>query len=358
MTPRKRVLAILNNEPVDRMPVDLWYTGEVDASLKPYFKVTDDFELYRAMNLDKIVWLFPGYKNPSADKFTGSQVGAQAVGERTAWGVPLKPIQSGEAIYHEFGTAPLKEYDSTAMLDKYEFWPNPDYFDYQGSLELAKKASSTYATIGPWISFFEVYCQMRGLEQSLMDLLTNESLASEILDRIEDCQTKMLKKYLQVLGEHLDLVFISDDMGMQQSLLVSPSIWKTFFQARMKRWCDLIHSHNKKVFYHSDGAVEPLIPYLLDCGIDVFNPIQHACPGMDTAELKMKYGNRVVFHGGIDNQSVLPFGKPEDVRIETQKCLDTLGCDGKGYIVCSCHNVQAGTPVENIIAMVETVTKG
>jgi len=355
MTPRERVLAVLNNKPVDRTPVDLWYTGEVADALKAHFNVTDDFDWYRALNLDKIVWLFPGYKNPASEKATGSQVGAQTVAERTMWGVPLKAVQSGEAVYHEFGAPPLKDCESSDSLDRYAFWPNPDYFDYQGSLELAEKASGRYATLGPWVSFYEVYCQMRGLEQSLMDLMTNAPLASAILDRIEDCQTRMLKRFMQTLDGHLDMVFISDDMGMQQGLLIPPAIWETFFKTRMKRWCDLIHSFGKKVFYHSDGAVEPLIAPLLDCGIDVLNPIQHVCPGMDTAGLKKKYGSRVVFHGGIDNQSVLPFGSPQDVRRETKMCLDTLGA---GYIVCSCHNVQAGTPVENIIAMVETVTKG
>ncbi len=96
-----------------------------------------------------------------------------------------------------------------------------------------------------------------------------------------------------------------------------------------------------------------MIADLIDCGIDILNPIQHICPGMDIKALKRKYGSRVIFHGGVDNQSVLPFGTPDDVRAETRKCIETLGAGGKGYIICSCHNVQAGTPIENIIAMIE-----
>ena len=112
-----------------------------------------------------------------------------------------------------------------------------------------------------------------------------------------------------------------------------------------------------RVLYHTDGAAGDLLESLIDCGIDVLNPIQHVCSGMECAPLKKRYGDRVIFHGGIDNQGVLPFGSPEDVRRETEECLRTLGGDRQGYICCSCHNVQAGTPVENILAMVETVQR-
>lgn len=355
MNARERVLAVLNGQSPDRFPVDLWYTPEIGNELKKHYHVKEDLELYEVMELDKIVWIFPGYKEPSEKETTGSQVGAKACGSRTLWGVPLKAVQSGKATYHEFGEPPLKGYTTPASLKNYPFWPDPERFDYENAKKDAQKVSQKYVTLGPWVSFFEIYCQMRGLEQSLMDLMIEPELATAILDRIEDCQTEMLKRYLSNLDNDIDMVFISDDMGMQQSLLVSPEIWERFFKERMRRWCKLIHGYGKKVFFHSDGAVEPLIPQLIDCGIDILNPIQHACPGMDTANLKKRYGNRVIFHGGIDNQSVLPFGTCEDVRKETTNCLETLGSNGKGYIVCSCHNVQAGTPVENIIAMVDTV---
>jgi uroporphyrinogen decarboxylase len=123
----------------------------------------------------------------------------------------------------------------------------------------------------------------------------------------------------------------------------------------MRRWCDLVHAHGLRVLYHTDGAARPLLGPIPDCGEDVLNPIQHVCPGMNLAELKREFGHRVIFHGGVDNQHVLPFGTPEDVRAETRRCLETLGAGREGFICCSCHNVQAGTPVENVLAMIETV---
>ena len=356
MTPKQRILAILNRQPVDRIPVDLWHTPEVVAMLKTHFGVADDFAMWKALGLDKIVWDFMDYRTDEGDR-AGAQsgAGAESGGARTMWGVPLRGIQSGEAHYMEFGDAPLTGFDTPESLADYPFWPRVERFDYDGATALAKRASADYAVIGPWVSFFEIYCQMRGLEQSMIDLIESPDYVDAVLDRIESIQTDMMKRFFAQAGRHLDLVFISDDIAGQSSLLISPATWQQHLQPRLKRWCDLIHAHGLKVFYHTDGAARPLLGPILDCGVDVLNPIQHACPGMDCAELKAEFGDRVIFHGGVDNQSVLPRGTVEDVRRETRRCLETLGAGNEGFICCSCHNVQAGTPLENILAMVETV---
>jgi uroporphyrinogen decarboxylase len=98
--------------------------------------------------------------------------------------------------------------------------------------------------------------------------------------------------------------------------------------------------------------VLPLIPELIECGIDILNPIQHVCPGMDRSKLKEAFGDKLIFHGGVENQKILPMGTPKEVAEETRECIRTLGKDG-GYICCSCHNIQAGTPLENILSMIE-----
>jgi uroporphyrinogen decarboxylase len=352
MTSRDRVLAVLNRDPLDRLPVDIWHTEEIGQALRARFGVEDDLDLYRAMGVDKIVWTFPIY-NPPGGGSTGSTHLEHA--SRNMWGTPLKSMQAGEAVYQEFGTPPLRDYESPGSIDDYPLWPDPDRFDYEEMAAVARTASKDFAVLGPWVSFFEIYCQMRGLESALMDLLANPDLVQATLDRIEYCQTEMMKRFLAEHGKWIDMVFVSDDMGCQTGLLLSVEAWDTFFGDRMRRWCDLIHGYGLQVFYHTDGAAGPLIPRLLECGIDVLNPIQHVCPGMDREELKSRYGDRVVFHGGIENQKVLPFGTTDDVRAETRTCMQTLGAGRQGYIVCSCHNIQPGTPVENVIAMVETV---
>ena len=355
MTPKERVAAVLNREPVDRLPVDLWHTPEIGAALQARLSVDDDLAIARALGLDKIVWVFMDYRAEPGAEAAGSQVGAQASGARTMWGVPLREMQAGEALYQEFGEPPLAGYDSPASIGDYPYWPDPDRFDYDAASDLALRSSREFPVIGPWVSLFEIYCQMRGLEQALMDLVTAPDFVDSVLDEIEWRQTEMMERFFARAASCIDLTFISDDMGSQTGLLMSPAMWERHFRERMVRWCELIHSHGITAFYHTDGASEPLIAPLIECGIDVLNPVQHACPGMDMAGLKRTYGDRVIFHGGVDNQTVLPFGSTADVRRETLACLDSLGAGRQGFICCSCHNGQPGTPVESILTMVETV---
>lgn len=354
MNARERILATLDRKPVDRTPIDLWHTPEIGQMLHEHFGVDNDLDLYKAMGMDKIVWVFMDYKADSGES-AGAQAGAGAAGTRTMWGVPLKTIQAGQAQYHEFTEPPMAAYDDPGRIDSYRYWPDPDRFDYDSAIAGAQKASQDFAVIGPWVSLFEIYCQLRGLEQSMMDVALYPDMVEAILDRIEGIQTEMMKRFLDRARQWLDLVFVSDDIACQRGLLFSQDVWRRHLRPRMIRWCELIHGYGLKVFFHTDGAAEPLIEPLIECGIDVLNPIQHVCPGMDPEGLKQKFGDRIIFHGGVDNQDVLPFGGVNDVRREVRYLLDTLGSGRQGFICCSCHNVQAGTPLENILAMVETV---
>ena len=346
---RQRILATLNRQPTDRTPVDIWCTPEITDLLREHTGKSDELEMYHALGLDKIVWVSPDYTSVSSDP---NLPGAG----RTRWGVPTRTVKSGAATYDENVGAPLADFDDPKQIDDYPLWPDPDKFDYAGARQRALKARELgFATIGPWVSHFEVYCHMRGLENAMMDVIAEPDFLNAALDRIEANQTAMLERYFAVMGDALDIVFISDDMGSQTSLLISLPAWDTFLRERLVRWCDLIHKHGKKVLFHTDGAARDLVPRLITAGIDILNPIQHICPGMDRAGLKRDFGDQVIFHGGVENQHVLPFGSPEDVVAEVKACLETLGQGGKGYICSSCHNIQAGTPLKNILAMIETV---
>lgn len=347
MTPKERIIATLERKSTDRTPVDVWLTPEVLADLQRHVGIQDELKLYQELGLDKIVWIFPGYQ---AEKYDPNESDGQ-----DPWGVPMKKVVSGKATYMEFGKPPLGEMDDPEELADYPLWPDPDNFNYAAAKTSALKAREYgFATIGPWISFFEIYCHMRGMENALMDVIAEPEFLSATLDRIEAIQTSMLDRFLNELGDLIDIIFISDDMGTQESQLMAVDAWLEHFKPRMKRWTDLIHSHGKKVLFHTDGAARPFLPHLIDSGIDILNPIQHICPGMERDALKRDFGQSVIFHGGVENQHVLPYGSVADVRAETETCLKTLGRDG-GYIVSSCHNIQAGSPVENVLAMIETV---
>ncbi|MEI6175993.1 MAG: uroporphyrinogen decarboxylase family protein [Verrucomicrobiota bacterium] len=347
MSPRERILATLDRRPVDRVPVDLWLTPEVLDSLRSHTGVEDEYQLYQTLGVDKIAWVFPGYR---AEKFDPNE------GEGLdPWGVPLHKVKSGMATYMEYGKPPLGEMDDPSQLDDHPLWPLVGEFNYAAAKATAERARSFgFATIGPWISHYEIYCHMRGMENALMDIIAEPEFLNAALDRIDSIQAAMLDRFLRELGDLIDIVFISDDMGTQESQLISIPAWSEHLKPRLAHWCDLIHSHGKKVLFHTDGACREFVPHLIECGVDILNPIQHVCPGMDRAGLNRDFGKDVIFHGGVENQHILPHGSTDDVRREVITCLETLGAGG-GYIPCSCHNIQAGTPPENVLTLIETV---
>lgn len=349
MTPRERILAILNREDVDRIPVDFWYTAEVLDALLHHFGVTDQLALFKIMQVDKIVAGGLIFERKGEVVPNGEL-------PRGIYGNRLHLVKSGQATYKESIDYPMQDISCHKAVDEYPWWPAIDNFDLDKSIEsFLKPHEAGFATYGMWNSFLENYNTLRGIENSLMDLAIEPEAAGYILDKIEHFQLCLLDAFLPEVKGILDFVYVSDDMGSQNGLLISPDMWENHFAPRMKRLCDKIHAHGMKVFYHSDGACAPIIGRLIECGIDILNPIQHICPGMNTTDLKNKFGDRLVFHGGVDTQSVMPFGTVSEVKKEVNMLLDTLGRDKAGYICASCHNLQAGTPVENIITMVETV---
>ncbi|NOY07271.1 MAG: uroporphyrinogen-III decarboxylase-like protein, partial [Spirochaetes bacterium] len=160
----------------------------------------------------------------------------------------------------------------------------------------------------------------------------------------------------EICGDLIDIVYLSDDMGMQDRPILPLDKWKEFFLYPYSRLIKLIKGYGKKVFYHSDGSAFDILEQMVILGADVINPVQYRCPGMEREKLKKELGSRVVFHGAVENQKIIPFGSPEEVKEEVRDNLKILGSGG-GYICAPCHNIQPGTPVENIKALYETVAK-
>lgn len=346
--PRERVLAIMNRQSVNRLPVDLWLTQEILKLLMEQTETEDELECYQALGIDKILAVPIFYEGPLPDPV---HVG----GYVSLFGAQMKPVTAGTAVYQEYANRPLAGMNDPGELERYPFWPDPDAFDIARMADWVVNHSSEFALLGPWVSLFEIYCGLRGLEQALADLLENPDFLEAALNRIEEPQTELLRRLYKCVGDQVTFSFISDDMGSQDSLLLSPVLWAEHFGPRLRRLCSLGRSFGIYNFYHSDGAIGPLIPELIEAGIDVLNPIQHVCPGMDMKELKTCYGDRLVFHGGVDTQSVLPRGTTEQVRAEVRACLAALGRGRSGYICASCHNVQPDTPIDNVLALIDEV---
>jgi uroporphyrinogen decarboxylase len=149
----------------------------------------------------------------------------------------------------------------------------------------------------------------------------------------------------------IDVTQVTDDFGTQAGPMINLKVFREFYAPHLRRFIDLAHSFGIKVFHHDDGAIRTFIPDLVEMGVDILNPLQWTCPGMDLKELKKDFGQKLCFHGGVDNQRVLPFGTTEEVRKEVRHCIDALASDQTAYILAPCHNIQSITPLENIIAM-------
>ena len=186
-----------------------------------------------------------------------------------------------------------------------------------------------------------------------MDLVLTPEMVHWCLDKLFDLAYEDTRRIFEAIPGHVMITYIAEDLGSQESLLFSPAQIKEFLLPRMKRMMDLTKEHGSHVFTHSDGAVRPVIARLIEIGVEVLNPIQWRCQGMDREGLKRDFGAQLVFHGGMDNQHTVPFGSVEDVRREVLDNLRLLGARG-GYVLAPCHNIPAVTPPENIVAIYET----
>ena len=198
-----------------------------------------------------------------------------------------------------------------------------------------------------------VYGYLRGLEQGAVDLIENPEIVRYCLDKLFDLAYQKTLRIFETIPGRVMITYIAEDLGSQEGLLFSRGHMREFLFPRMKRMMDLTRQHGSHVFTHSDGAVREVIPDLIDLGVEVLNPIQWRCRGMDRAGLKRDFGAKLILHGGMDNQQTLPFGSAADVRREVVDNLRLLGVGG-GYILAPCHNIQSITPMENIVAMYET----
>jgi uroporphyrinogen-III decarboxylase len=199
----------------------------------------------------------------------------------------------------------------------------------------------------------ETAIALRGAEQLMMDLAADPELADTILDIPFKYHLTAAKKLVE---KGVDMIWTGDDVGAQGSMIISPAMWRRAFKPRMAEFFSALKriNPNVKIAYHSDGLIYPIIPDLIEIGLDVLNPVQPA--SMDPVRLKREYGDKLCFWGSIDEQHTLPFGTPADVRKEVLTRLDTIG-KGGGLILGPTHFVQLDTPMENFRTMIETITR-
>jgi uroporphyrinogen decarboxylase len=340
MLPRERWLAVLRRKKPDRMPMDYWATEETNRKLMSYLRVGKLEEVYEKLHIDVPVTVHPRYIGPEIPE--GADV----------YGCRLKRVRYSAGVYDECVFHPLARYGSVAEIEKNYRWPRIDWYDYSVIPEQIK-GRETYPIKGGGSEPFLTYKYLRGQEQAFKDLIVNPDIVDYCLNMLFDFSYEDTKRIYEQIPNKVMITYVAEDLGSQEDLMYSPEHIRRFLIPGMKRMIDLAHSAGAFAFHHSDGAVRRIIPDMIEAGIDILNPIQWRCKGMEREGLKRDFGDRLIFHGGVDNQRTLPFGTVEDVKKEVTDNIRILG-QGGGHILAPCHNIQSITPLENIVAMYET----
>ncbi|MBT4483402.1 MAG: hypothetical protein HOC71_06965 [Candidatus Latescibacteria bacterium] len=351
MTSRDRVLTALNHEEPDRVPIFMGFTPEAAEKLVRHIKTLKpapagftgkSSDLPFVMEHDLLV----------ADHGIGTSYYARDDDEYTCeWGIGWRWMAFPQGRYTEIVRHPLED---ESQLNSYSC-PNPlKPSRYDWMRKLVRSYGKTHAIVGGMGSIlFEPAWHLRGYETFLSDLLINKDFACELLDKIFDYQ---LSTGIMLAKLGADILWLGDDFGTQNSLIVSPGIWREFFK---ERYAVLFSAYKEikpdiKIAFHSDGNITSLLPEFIETGVDIFQAVQPK--SVDPAYLKRKFGNNLSFWGTVDIQEVMPFGTPEDVHHEVKIRIKTVGKNG-GFILAPSHNIQPDTPLENILAFYAAARK-
>jgi uroporphyrinogen decarboxylase len=273
------------------------------------------------------------------------------------WRIRRSFISHGAGAYYEIEHYPLAGLESVADIEAFP-WPRAEDFDASRMraeiLASDPRRAKACRVLGG--NPFEIYCWMRGLEESLTDLVMNPEFLHAAMDRITSIHEKRLEAVAAACGELVDLVFFADDLGGQQGLLLSREMYREFIQPYHRRLIGVMRRTMPKAWalYHSDGSVFDVLPDLIDAGIDCLEAVQVETAKMEPWRLKQTFGRRISFHGGISVQQLLPHGTVNEVATTCRELVAMLG-QGGGYIAAPSHAIQVGTPVPNVMAMLEAV---
>ncbi len=371
LTSRERVLRTIQHQEPDRVPFNLNLTVDIYHRLRSYLglpvekeksmgvwtDVSPSMDLLEAMQVD---FYYIGLKVPSKQKIVYPEDGLIY----DEWGIGRKKVVRDDGSYYfEMVKYPL----SGATLQEIEEypWPNPhDPERIEGLREkiLQARNETDKAIIAKFSnSIWEQSWWLYGLQDWMEALATHPEIPCAIMDKVCQAAVGTMTAGLEVAGDLVDIVRLSgEDLGTQSSPMISPSMYENYVRPRFERLWSVAKAKLKeknssaKLMLHSCGNVRAFIPSWIEMGLDILDPIQPKANGMEPDGLKHDFGDRLVFHGGIDIQEILPFGSPEDVKREVRRYIRALGSGG-GYIVAPAHNVQSDVPPENLVAIRDAI---
>jgi uroporphyrinogen decarboxylase len=376
MLARERVLMALNHEEPDRVPIDLGSTPVSSICCNAYadllaslalpardIHLVDMLQQLAAVDDDVLQALEVDFRpiktNPPATFHLQLRDEGSYEAYYNEWGAKLSRPKVG-GHYFDYVEHPIKE-SSLQALERYS-WPDPaDTSRYEGLRERARalRERTPYALVGTCDLGSDILARpqwIRGYAASMLDLAADPDFAEAFLERLAEIAVRAWSRFLDEVGEYLDVAAFYDDLGMQDRPLISPAMYRRLVKPRHARIIETIKARTKaKVFMHSCGAVSEFIPDIIEIGVDILNPVQVSAAGMgDTAELKRRYGRHLTFWGGAcDSQQVLPFGTLAEVQEETRRRIADLAAGG-GFIFAPIHNIQDDISGEKTLALYRT----
>ncbi|MFA6175332.1 MAG: uroporphyrinogen decarboxylase family protein [Phycisphaerae bacterium] len=391
MTHRERIISALQHKEPDRVPVDLGATessgimGIAYNRLKKYLGIAGKTQIYDMMQMiakvempvveavgsDAIPLLIEPkqWKNWILQDGSIAEIPAKLNTQKKSTGEIVQLADDGTevarcpvgGIYFDpvfFPLANAKTLEDVDNGQKYfESFDWPSYID-EDFKDLRVKAQklhkeTDYAIVGNlWVHILASGMSLRGYENFMMDMVLNKPFAHRILEKQLEAYLPRVEKYIEAVGDYVQVIQVNDDLGSQNGPLLSPELYREIVKPYHKKlWGFIKEKSGKPILLHSCGSIYKLIPDLIEIGVDALNPVQVSAADMDTARLKKEFGRDITFWGGgCDTQNVLGTGTPEQVRDEVRRRVNDLASGG-GFVFCQVHNIQANVPPENIMAM-------
>jgi uroporphyrinogen decarboxylase len=343
MTPRERVLVAFEHREPDRVPRWCGASPEFLSKARRELRLPDDESLFVRFG-DDFRRVHARYAGPDFPLSSGATY-------RTVFGVERAGHGYGQPLSHPLAGATI------AQIHDYA-WPDPGWQDVSCIRRDALGWDRRYAILGgDWSPFWHDAIDLLGMEALTMKMYDEPELVDALLQHVVDYYVACSQRVFDAAADAIDIFFIGNDFGSQRGPLLGPALFDRFMLPHLRRLIELGHAYRLKVQLHCCGGFEPLIPAMISAGLDGLHAIQPCCRGMDLARLKADYGGRILFNGAIDSHHVLIAGTPPLVRQRTREVLDIMA-PGGGYVAGASHDyLLEETPVENVVAMFDTVAE-
>jgi len=348
VTSRERVLAVFAGEVPDRVPCWLGASPEwkTMAKARAGLATDEDLEIFVGDDFRRVFARFAGPPEWSPDRAFRHPEATS----RTPFGVERTGYGYGQPVEH-----PLAAARTAADVERYP-WPDPAWMDVSHIREEASAWGGRYAILGgDWSPFYHDAIDLMGMESFMIAMVENPAVVDALLRRMVDYYARVSRRIFEAAAGVIDVFFIGNDFGTQNGPVVGEALFRRYFQPHLARLAGLGHDFGLKVMMHCCGGFFPLIPAMIEAGIDGLQALQPSARDMDPARLKAAFGGRTVFNGCIDTQHWLIEGPPELTRTKTREVLEIMK-PGGGFIASPSHDyLLPETKVDNVFVMYDTV---